>query len=81
MNRINNASRTSVWVCRDWAGSHIFWDKPTRINNGNKENEWCGVPTVLEHVVTVKNMVYNFTYEWDINHEPEKITIKFEITL
>ena len=74
-------SAVSVWVCRDWAGPHLFSEKPTRTNNGNPEDEWCGVPTVLENVVTVKNMVYVYTYGWDINYEPEKITINFEIEL
>lgn len=68
-----------VWVCRDWAGPHLFTDKPIRTNNGNPQDEWDGVPTGIEHVVAVKNMVYDFTYGWDINHEPEEISIEFKI--
>lgn len=79
MERQKNVGRIEVWVCRDWAGSHIFWGKPERINNGNPEDEWYGNLTGLENVVTVKNMIYDFTYGWDVNHEPQKITIKFEI--
>ena len=79
MNRISKGSRISVWVCRDWAGSHIFWTKPEKINNGNPQDEWNGTLTGLEHVVVVKNMVYDYTYNWDINHDPKKITIELKI--
>ncbi len=39
MERQKNVGRIEVWVCRDWAGSHIFWGKPERINNGNPEGQ------------------------------------------
>ena len=76
MERRNNAGTATAWICRDWKGAHIFGIKPTRINNGN---EWYETPSCLERVITIKNMVYDLTYEWDITHEPQKITIKFEI--
>lgn len=79
MNKRNNSGIITAWVCRDWVGSHIFGNKPKRINNGNTSDEWYEVPSCLENVIAVKNMVYDFTYEWDINHEPVKITIKFQI--
>lgn len=79
MNRRNNIGRIEVWICRDWDGSHIFWGKPERINNGNPEDEWCEMLSILDNIVIVKNMVNKLTYGWDINHKPEKITIKFEI--
>lgn len=79
MERQKNVGRIEVWVCRDWAGSHIFGIKPTRINNGNPTDEWYETPSCLENIITIKNMIYDFTYGWDVNHEPQKIIIKFEI--
>lgn len=79
MNTRSNIGRIEVWVCRDWAGPHIFWIKPIKINNGGPTDEWDEIPSSLEHIVRVKNMIHEFTYGWDVNHEPEKITIKFEI--
>ena len=79
MNRRNNIGRIEVWICRDWAGSHIFLDKPARTNNGYKEDEWYSYLSSLDDVLPVRDMVNEFTKDWDINHKPEKITIKFEI--
>lgn len=68
-----------VWVCRDWAGPHLFTDKPIRTNNGNPEDEWYSYLSSLDNVWNVKCMVNNFTNGWDINHKPEEITIEFKI--
>jgi hypothetical protein len=72
-------STTSVWVCRDWAGPHICSEKPKRGNNGYKEDEWFVSLDRLDNVWSVKNMSDKFTKGWDINHNPEQITINFEI--
>ena len=74
-------SDVSVWVCRDWAGPHLFSEKPIRTNNGNPEDEWYSYLSSLDSVWNVKCMVNDFTKGWNINHEPEKITINFEIEL
>ena len=72
---------TSVWVCRDWAGYHIFSEKPIRTNNGYKEDEWFACVASLDNVWSARDMVNEFTKGWDINHEPEEITINLEIKL
>ena len=72
-------SDLSVWVCRDWAGPHLFSEKPKRINN--PADEWYGVLDGLTDVLVVRDMVNEFTKGWDIDHEPEQITINFEIEL
>ena len=71
--------KTSVWVCRDWAGPHIFAEKPKRIND--PANEWYASVASLDNVRAVRDMVRKFTKGWDINHEPEEITINLEIKL
>ena len=71
--------KTSVWVCRDWAGPHLLSEKPKRINN--PPDEWYGALAGLTDVMVVKDMVNDFTKGWDINHEPEEITINLEIKL
>ncbi len=72
-------STTSVWVCRDWAGLHLFTEKPKRINNGNPEDEWFASLDSLDNVWSVRSLFDKFTKGWDINHNPEQITINFEI--
>ena len=79
MERQKNDTFMSVWICRDWAGPHIFMNKPKRIKNGCKEDEWYDYPSSLNDVSAVKSMINDFTNGWDVNHEPQKITIKFEI--
>ena len=73
-------STISVWVCRDWAGPHIFSEKPKRTNNGNPEDEWFACVASLDNVRSARDMVKEFTKGWDINHKPEQITINIEIT-
>lgn len=81
MNRKNNIGRIEVWVCRDWVGSHIFWVKPVRTNNGNPKDEWYSDLSSLDSVWNVKCMVNEFTKGWNIDHKPEEITINFETIL
>ena len=50
-----------MWICRDWAGSHIFLDKPARTNNGYKEDEWYSYLSSLDDVLPVRDMVNEFT--------------------
>ena len=74
----NKIGRVSVWIAKDWSGLHIFSNEPTITNNGSVD-EWYGILSSFDSVIAIRNIVYNLTYGWDVSHEPEKITIKFEI--
>ena len=80
MERRNNTGTVTAWICRDWKGCHIFDNRPTLIEDGDEwYNEYNAERSTLNDVINIKNMVYDLTYEWDVTHEPQKVTIKFEI--
>ena len=59
MDRISKGSRISVWVCRDLAGSLIFWLKPSRIydNKDDEEGVWCGQLHPLGDIPKFETMI------------------------
>lgn len=71
----------SFWACRDWAGPHVFKEKPYRINSGSKDEEWFSeYTTILDESRGIIRLVDKFTKGWDVDHKPEQITIEIEIT-
>ena len=69
----------SVWVAKDWAGTHLFINKPNLYDNGNKSKEWDGCLSQLNYISIFKQMASEITKGWYKNHDPKEITFKIEI--
>lgn len=71
----------TIWVAKDRTGTHVFWLKPSKIydNNNDNEGEWCNQLHPLGDIPAVEDLVNDLTKNWDINHDPKKITLEIKI--